>query len=356
MFEDLFSKLYYGNTILDWSIAFGIIIFTALLAKAVYFIAGRFFKRLTSKTKNRFDDLLFDLFEEPVILALVIVGIWYAFTTLHFSEGAQALLHQSFYFLIVLDFAWLVTRFVDAIIVHYVRPFVENTDTKLDDQLLPLLRKTLKASIWIIAVLVALNNAGYNVGALLASLGIGGLAFALAAKDTVANLFGSLTIFLDKPFEIKDRILVEGYDGKVEEVGLRSTRLRTLNGRLVTLANSAVANSAIENISSEPCRKMTLDLGMTYDTSAERMQQAMDILQDIIKNDDCLEDNVVTAFTAFNDFALNIRLIYYIKKGESVFGCQTAVNLEILKRFNAEKLDFAFPTQTIHLENGGDDT
>jgi len=348
MFENFFARTYYGNTILDWSMAFGIIILTVLFAKMLYFFVGKVLKRMTKNTKNEFDDILVDMFEEPVVFAIVISGIWYAFSTLYLSDGVMRLLHQSFYFLIVLDAAWLITRFLDAVIIHYVRPIVDKTETKLDDQLLPLLRKTLKASIWIIAVLVALNNAGYNVGAILASLGIGGLAFALAAKDTVANLFGSLTIFLDKPFEVKDRVIVQGYDGYVEEVGLRSTRIRTLNGRMVTLANSEVANASIENVTSEPNRKITVDLGLTYDTTPEQMERAMQILREIVLSNDELEKDVVTAFTAFNDSSLNIRLIYYIKKGASVFGTQNAVNMEILKRFNEKGLEFAYPTQTVY--------
>ena len=354
MFEDIFTRTYYGNTILEWAIALGIVILSAMLAKTIYFFIGKTVKRMTKNTRTEFDDILIDKFEEPIVFALLLGGIWYAFLTLNLSDGARDFVHKSFYFLIVLDAAWFVTRFLDAIIIQYVRPFVDETETKLDDQLLPLLRKTLKASIWIIAVLVALNNAGYNVGAILASLGIGGLAFALAAKDTVANLFGSLTIFLDKPFEVKDRVIVQGYDGYVEEVGLRSTRIRTLNGRMVTLANSEVANSSIENVSSEPNRKITVDLGLTYDTSPERMERAMEILREIVLSNEELEADVVTAFTAFNDSALNIRLIYYIKKGHSVFGNQTKVNLEILRRFNAEGLEFAFPTQTLYLEKSAE--
>lgn len=350
MFDDFFSRTYYDNTILEWSIALGIVIVTVLLAKTIYLVVGKTLKRIAQHTKNKFDDILVDMFEEPFVFAMVLGGIWFALGTLTMNTHAQGLVAKSIYFLIVLDAAWFLTRFLDAIIIHYVRPFVDGTDTKLDDQLLPLLRKSLKASIWIIAILVALNNAGYNVGALLASLGIGGLAFALAAKDTVANLFGSLTIFLDKPFEVKDRVIVHGYDGYVEEVGLRSTRIRTLNGRMVTLANSEVANSSIENVTSEPNRKITVDLGLTYDTTPERMEQAMAMLKEIIHSNDELEEDVVTAFTAFNDSSLNIRLIYYVKKGESVFGNQTKVNLEILRRFNEQQLEFAFPTQTLYVE------
>ncbi len=350
MFEGLFSRTYYNNTILEWTIALVLIVATVIFAKIIYLLAGSFFKKLTKKTKNEFDDLLVDMLEEPMVFAIIILGAWYALQTLNLTPTAESIIGRAYYILIIFDVAWLLSRLMDAVVEKYVRPFVSKTDSKLDDQLLPLLRKGIKVSIWVIAILVALNNAGYNVGALLASLGIGGLAFALASKDTIANLFGSFTIFVDKPFEVGERIKVNGFDGIVEEVGLRSTRLRTLNGRIVTLANATVADSAIENITSEPSRKITLDLGLTYNTDEIQMQRAMQILQEIAAENSALEKNVVTAFTAFNDFALNIRFIYYVKKGESVFGNQTWMNLEILKRFNAEKLEFAFPTQTIYAE------
>jgi len=352
MFDSIFTKAFYGNTIIEWLIAAGLVILSIMFAKFVYMFIGKFFKKLTSRTDSQLDDIHVDMLEEPLVFALIIFGIWYSIQTLTLSTAIQNLVENAYYMLIIFDVAWLLARIIDALIERYIVPFAKETESKFDDQLLPLLRKSIKASIWIIAVLVALNNAGYNVGAIIASLGIGGLAFALAAKDTVANLFGSRTIFLDEPFEIGDRVKVNGFDGFIEEIVIRSTRLRTLTGRLVTMSNSSIANASIENISSEPNRKVTLDLGLTYDTSTEQMQRAMDILQEIILSDEDLEDEAVTAFTAFNDFALNIRLIYYIRKEAPIFESQTNVNMAILKRFNEEKLEFAFPTQTIFANIG----
>ncbi|RLA73130.1 MAG: mechanosensitive ion channel family protein, partial [Epsilonproteobacteria bacterium] len=204
MFEGLFSKAYYNNTILEWTIALVLIVATVIFAKIIYLAVGSFLKKLTKKTKNEFDDLLVDMLEEPIVFALIILGVWYSLQTLNLSTAAEEIIGRAYYILIIFDAAWMLTRLMDAVVEKYVRPFVTKTDSKLDDQLLPLLRKGIKVSIWVIAILVALNNAGYNVGALLASLGIGGLAFALAAKDTIANLFGSFTIFIDKPFEVGD--------------------------------------------------------------------------------------------------------------------------------------------------------
>ena len=137
----------------------------------------------------------------------------------------------------------------------------------MDDQLLPVVRKGLRATIWILGILVALNNAGYNVGALLAGLGIGGLALAMAAKDTVANIFGGVTIFTDKPFKINERIKLGGFDGTITEIGIRSTRLKTLEGRVVTIPNAKFTGGMVENVSMEPSRKVVLNLGLVYDTA-----------------------------------------------------------------------------------------
>lgn len=348
MFQDILTKTYYGNTLGNYMLSFLLIIASVVVARLAYWVIGHVIKRFTRKTKNKLDDILVDMLEEPVVFAIVIIGIWFSLQQLHTSETTQTVISTAYYILIVFDVAWFISRILDALIHRYIQPMVEHSSSKLDDQLLPIIQKGVKIALWIMALLIALNNAGYNVGAVLASLGIGGIAFAMAAKDTIANLFGSFTIFVDKPFSVGERVLLNGYDGIVREIGVRSTRVETLNGRMVTMPNSQVANESIENISSEPSRKMSLDLGLTYDTDHTRVQQAMEILQTIVAENDRTGDKAVTAFTAFNDFALNIRFIYYIKKGEGVFAVQTEINLEILKRFNEASLEFAFPTQTIY--------
>ncbi|WP_456451677.1 mechanosensitive ion channel family protein [Hydrogenimonas sp.] len=345
-------KTFYGNTILEWALAAGGILLSLLLAKTVYWLIGRFVKTITDRTENKFDDILVDMMEEPAVFAMILTGIWYSLHLLHLNDLAQTVLAKSYYVLIIFTVSWFVTRLFDAVVETYLTPYVQKSEGKLDDQLLPIVRKGFKLSVWAIAIIVALDNAGYDVKAVLASLGIGGLALALAAKDTVANLFGSFTIFVDKPFVIGDRVKVKGYDGFVREVGIRSTRLQTLDGRMVTIPNQFVANESIVNVSSEPSRKITMDIGLTYDTTPERMEKAMTILREIAESHPDTEETIVTAFTEFKDSALNIRFIYYIKKGASVFGTQNAVNMAILKRFNDEGLEFAFPTQTIYTKEG----
>ncbi|WP_201353683.1 mechanosensitive ion channel family protein [Hydrogenimonas urashimensis] len=347
MFE-LLNKTFYGNTILEWSIAAGGIILSFIIARTLYWLIGHFFKKVTKRTQNRFDDILVDMLEEPIVFVLVITGIWYSLHFLHLSDMAETIVSRAYYVLFIIAAAWLITRLSDATIETYLVPYVRQTEGKLDDQLLPIIRKGIKLSVWSIAIIVALDNAGYDVKAVLASLGIGGLALALAAKDTVANLFGSFTIFVDKPFVVGDRIKVKGYDGFVREVGIRSTRLQTLDGRMVTIPNQFVANESIINVTSEPSRKITMDLGLTYDTTPEKMELAMKTLRDIAASHPNVEDRIVTAFTEFLDSALNIRFIYYIQKGKPVFDTQNDINMQILHRFNELGLEFAFPTHTVY--------
>ena len=182
---------------------------------------------------------------------------------------------------------------------------------------------------------------------MIAGLGIGGLALALAAQDSVKNIFAGVMIFLDKPFKLKDRIQISEFDGTVEEVGIRSTRIRTLEGRIVTIPNCTFTDNSVINVSSQPALKVKINLGLTYDTDENDMQKAIDILEDIVKNQDAITNDYSAGFNGFGDFSLNILFMYYVKPESHWLDTQTLVNKEILKRFNEEKLDFAFPTQTI---------
>jgi len=170
----------------------------------------------------------------------------------------------------------------------------------------------------------------------------------MAAKDTLSNIFGGFTIFTDQPFKLKDRIKVIGIDGMVQEIGLRSTRIKTLEGRTVTIPNSKFTENPVENVSKEPSRKVVLNLGLTYDTTEIQMKKAMKILKDIAKNNKNLHEKILLSFNSFGDFALGILFIYYIKKGSDILETQSEISSEILKQFNKNKLEFAFPTQTIY--------
>lgn len=291
--SDILNQTYYANTLQEWLIALSIIVLSALLGRVVYWVFSKIIRRMTSRSSTRIDDIIVDNIDEPVVFALVATGIWFGLSTLQLPEGLTTLISHGYEVLIAVLAGWMFARLYDGLHAHYLVPWAERSENDLDDQLLPILRKGVKMVIWVMAVVIGLNNAGYDVGAVIAGLGIGGLALAMAAKDTVANIFGGFTIFTDQPFRLNDRVKVAGYDGTVIEVGVRSTRLRTLDGRMVTIPNSKFADSAVENVSAEPNRKITLNLGLTYDTTPEQIEQAIALLRAIGEENPNTEEKLI---------------------------------------------------------------
>ncbi len=346
--KELLTQTYYGNSLQSWLIALVIIVLSIMLGKVLYWAFSRIVRVFTARSKTQMDDLIVDMVEEPAVFIVIVMGIWMALRTLTLPEWMDRLIGNAYQVIIALLVGWLLSRLFDAFYRQYLKPLADKSENDLDDQLMPIVSKGVKMIIWAMAIIIGLNNAGYDVAALIAGLGIGGLALAMAAKDTVSNVFGGVTIFTDQPFKIGDRIKVAGYDGTVIEIGVRSTRLKTLEGRIVTMPNAKFADAPVENISWEPSRKVVVTLGLTYDTQPDQMQNAMDTLTDINAKNSSTEDDAVVFFSAFGDFSMNITFIYYIRKDESIAGTQSAMNLEILRRFNEQGLEFAFPTQTLY--------
>jgi MscS family membrane protein len=179
------------------------------------------------------------------------------------------------------------------------------------------------------------------------------LALGLAAQDTVANLFGAVSVFMDRPFKVGDRIRVGGeVDGVVEEIGLRATRVRTADGFLVTVPNKSVGNNTVTNIAARPTIRAVLDYGLTYDTPAARVREASRILEEIFRGHPKTSE-VTVHFNRFGDFNLNINVVWMCATTdwkEYTVALQE-LQLQVKERFDAEKLDFAFPTQTVHLRS-----
>ena len=162
--------------------------------------------------------------------------------------------------------------------------------------------KMIKIVVWSMALIIGVDNAGYDIKTILTGLGIGGMAFALAAKDTISNLFGGVTIFLDKPFKVKDRIVINDKEGHVEEIGFRSTKIRTLEGRIVYIPNKSVANDVIVNISKETRRRVKTYITLTYDTTPENVKVAMNILKETASNHEFTFPETQAAFESYGDF------------------------------------------------------
>lgn len=350
--KEFFSQKFYYNTVGEWAIALLILLASFIVAKVIYWVFGNIIKRATAKTKTKIDDIIIDTLSGPVILGLTIFGLWYGIRQLAFPEAIDQWIQNVYHVMVAITITWLIARLVDAVIKEYLIPLTEKSESTMDDQIIPVVQKGLRAVIWTLGIIVALNNAGYNISALLAGLGIGGLALAMAAKDTVSNIFGGITIFTDKPFKINDRIKLNGFDGTIAEIGIRSTRLRTLQGTLVTIPNSKFTDGMVENITEEPSRKVTLNLGLVYETPTEKIEKAMELLKEIGEANPSLDEKILIGFNSFGDFSLGILFIYYIRAGEDILATQTAINLEIKRKFEEHRLEMAFPTQTVYTIKG----
>jgi len=217
------------------------------------------------------------------------------------------------------------------------------------------LARTGQVFLYIIAVLLILQNIGYNVAGLLAGLGIGGLAVALAGKETLANLFGSIAVLMDRPFQVNDLIRLGATEGTVEKIGLRSTRVRTPEGFLVSIPNQNITTSEVVNLSARPTRRQEFTLGLVYNLSADQMREAVQMVRDICAAHPLTAD-VWAYWTSFGDSSLNIQVIYWSKatgRQQFLAGLED-LNLEIKARFDAAGFGFAFPTRTVVLQREGD--
>ncbi|MDA0310652.1 MAG: mechanosensitive ion channel family protein [Gemmatimonadetes bacterium] len=353
--QDFLSQTFYGNTMTQWAIALGIAVAAFLLGKTLYWVISRVVRRVTKNTKTELDDFIVDTIDEPLVVIVTVMGLWIAVKSLVLPVSVEEFASNSTQAASVLAATWMMVRLWEAVVRGVLAPIASKTGSALDEQLIPILQRGGKSALWALGVVVALNNAGYDVAALIAGLGIGGLALAMAAKDTVSNVFGGFTIFTDQPFTLRDRIVISGIDGTVSEIGIRSTRIRKLDGREVTIPNSRFADSPVENVSREPSRKVVVNLGLTYDMTPRQLQLGMDLLREITDAhaEFLVPDTTKIAFSGFGDFALNLMLVYYIAPPSDILATQTSINMRILERFNAEGLDFAFPTQTVHALSGG---
>jgi MscS family membrane protein len=304
-------------------------------------------KAVFSKTKTKVDDIILAAIEKPLVAIIVFLGLHQGLDVLTVAPGVAPWINKVITILIAGAVAAALAKLLDGLIEEFLVPYVKKSEGSLDDQLLPIVRKTVGIVVWTIAALFAIKEAGYDIGALLAGLGIGGVAIALAAKDTLSNFFGSVAIFVDRPFMINDRVKVAGYDGTIVEIGIRTSRLKTLDNHIVTLPNSVFTAGAIENVSSEPATKIASVIQLDTAAGYEGTKRAIDILREIGDTMPGLEKGAVASLTAFGESSFDVSFVYFIMKGADYFDTINAVNLEVLKRLEEAHLSLASPTRIV---------
>lgn len=327
-----------------------------ILGSVLGHVAARFTARNWTVRSHVVQDLI-----GPARLALLTLGIGIGLAGVKMGGTLGDFSQRILWLLYSIAAFWYIFNLI-AVIDVTLRRITAKTDSTLDDQFVPLIRKTLRVFLVVIGVLFVIDTVfQQDIGAWLAGLGIAGLAVSLAAQDSLKNLFGSITILLDRPFLMGERIVYSGYDGVIEEIGFRSTKVRTLTGHLVTIPNAKIVSDPIENIGRRKSIRRAMNVTITYDTSREKIEQAVQIVRGILDEDD-LRDPIHQTIDGdefpprvyFNDYnaeSLNIIVLYWYAPPAywDYLDHAQRLNLRIFEEFERAGIEFAFPTQTIYL-------
>ena len=248
-YAEIINNEYFGNPMYKYLLVIAVTIGFLLIGRILNFILKNYVKRIIGKTRTKIDDILIHSMEKPFFLFFLVIGLFVGSFLLSIPETVTFIFFKLIKSLLIFAVSWFMINIIDLSINYYLEPLVEKTESELDDYLVPVLRKFVRVILIIIAVIMVLSDLGFDVAAILAGLGIGGLAFALAAKDLIANIFGGIAIIVDKSYKIRDKIKVKGVEGHVRQIGLRTTVLESADGTKLIIPNSQIANNVIENVS-----------------------------------------------------------------------------------------------------------
>jgi len=338
-----------GNPVWQYLAFLIYVVIAFYVSKLLDWVIRAQLQRWAGKTATKLDDLILELLRGPIKVIAFVVFLHVGLRLFNWPEWTSNFISNGLKIIVACSLTYIAVKFVDLLVgLWHQRAAAQ--EGIVDHQLFPVIRKTLKIFVVVVAVLVTSQNLGMNVTGLLASLSIGGLAVGLAAQDTLSNLFGAVAIFADKPFRVGDRIQLDAVDGTVEAIGLRSTRVRNLDGHLVTIPNRTMANASIVNVSKRPNIKTVMNIGLPYDTPAERVERAVRIIEEIFRPHPKTADLLI-CFNKFEASSLNIQVAHSWNSTdykEYALGFQQ-LNLELKRRFDAEGIGFAFPTQTVYV-------
>ncbi len=345
-----------GNTLIRKTIiAFLFILCAFLLKKVVVTRLFSFFTRFSSSTKTESDDYLVDKIPGPIGAFLIISAI-YVSLNLFRGDISSPLFFKvvnNFYLAIIV---YLIVRLLFVLIESFslfMQEWSKRRQSPVDDQLSIIIRKSLKVLTGVLAVLFLVQNLGYSVSGLVASLGLGGLTVALAAKDTVSNFFGSIIIIVDSPFKVGDWIKTGNIEGVVEELGFRSTKIRTFEKSLVSVPNFFIANQSVENFSLRKRRRISFNLGIEYRTSIEKIELALNNIRKLISENKNIHDDFF--LVNLNNLASSsLEIFVYCFTTTSVWKeyleIQEKLYLDILRMLEREGISVAFPSQSLYIE------
>lgn len=360
----IIHRVFWGNPVSNYLWCFGILIigilFRQLISKGLSWLA---YKVLRNYAKEEVGYKKFlELLRKPFSFSIALVTVYLAFSQLNFplswhigpieKWGLRMFLLRVMQTLIVISFTWIILRIIDFGGIIFMHKALK-TESKTDDQLIPFVKESIKIIVMIFS-LFSILGAVYNldITSLIAGLGIGGLAIALAAKESLENLLGSFTIFLDKPFVIGDLIKVGNVEGNVEKIGFRSTRIRTLEKTFVTVPNKKLVDTELDNLTNREIRRIKFDIVLRYDTQLESIQKIINDIKLVIEADPLRFDEVSVYLYEFGNYGFTIRVIYFANTAvwNEYMQMREKINFKIIEIINKHKARLAYPTQSILME------
>jgi len=341
---------FYGNPLYLWALAGVAAVATYAALKLAQRQLVRYLPTVTRRTATKVDDLIVDLIAGTRKLPLLAFSLYVSSLLLTLPETAEKVIGTLAVVLLLLQLAFWGNRLIGYFISDYTRKQAEvDAGTATTISALGFVGRLI---LWTVVVLLALDNMGINVTTLIAGLGVGGIAVALAVQNILGDLFASLSIVLDKPFVIGDFIIVDNYMGTVEHIGLKTTRIRSLFGEQLVFSNNDLLQSRIRNFKRMYERRVVFNIGVVYQTPYEKLKKIPQIIREIIEAQDQARFDRAH-FKHYGDFSLNFEVVYWVKNPDyNVFmDIHQNINLELFRRFGEEGIEFAYPTQTIFLES-----
>lgn len=347
----LFNVRTSGNTVTHYAVGAFLLILALLARRIVTLILFPFLTKLAVRTKWTFDNRLLPAMEGPVSAFIMVVGIFASLKVLKLPPEADQALGYGSRVAFSLVVFWGMWRALSALLDHGADIAKER---KLGvSAFMPWIKKSLMTVFIVMSVLLTIQGFGYDVKAILTGLGIGGLAFALAAQDTLANIFGAIVVAVDQPFRLGEVVKIQGNVGAIEDIGLRSTRIRLTDGSLMVIPNKIVAGETITNLSRFVRRRFEQVIGLTYDTPPEDLGAVVDEIRGIVTAQPEVDaPGVMVYFRDFTASSLEIWIVYVCPDPDfqKAMRCKQRINILIMQALRARNLSFAMPRQTVYLE------
>lgn len=351
--NELIERSYFNNTIYDYLIAIGIIAIGVLIIWVFKGPVLKKIKSLTNKTNTDIDDFIIDIIGRFGVPALYVILISSAFQYLTLTPRLTKLIDVINIIIVTI----LVIRFISAIILMMLTRYVrQQTDGEEKVKQLYGVMVIINIFIWSIGILFLFDNLGYDVTTIVASLGIGGIAIALAAQNILGDLFNYFVIFFDRPFEVGDFVVIDDKNGVIEYVGLKTTRIKTLSGEQLVFSNSDLTSSRIHNYKKMLRRRVVFKIGVIYQTTYSQLKEIPALIQSIVN-----EQKPVTFdrahFSAFADSSLDFEVVYYVESGDFNLHMDIlqSINLGLYEEFEKRGIEIAYPTRTLFINKDSED-